>query len=98
MRGIALWMLLAAAVFPACEPLGQHPASNTPALAALPPQGIYEGCEPGTRDCLNRLKTLAHAGFQLVLNYSSVAGSAAEILAYANQAQAAGIKIIWSLS
>lgn len=37
------------------------------------------------------------AGFQLALNYSAWYGDAAAIQAYASEAQAAGVKIIWPL-
>jgi hypothetical protein len=74
--------------------------SPAPAQAALPPQGIYEQCAPNstTEDCGGRLKTIADAGFEYVLNYTSWFGSAQQVRRYADQAQAAGIKVIWPLN
>ena len=68
------------------------------ASAALPPQGVYEQCAPATQDCGARLKTIADAGFQYVLNYTAWYGSADEVRHYADEAQAAGIKLIWPLN
>jgi hypothetical protein len=67
---------------------------------ALPPQGIYEGCEPGTEDeaCIERLAAIRAAGFRYVLNYSSWYGSPAEVLRYANAAAALGLRLIWPLN
>jgi hypothetical protein len=66
--------------------------------AALPPQGVYEQCAPGTQDCGARLRTIADAGFQYVLNYTAWFGSAEQVRHYADEAQAAGIKLIWPLN
>ena len=68
------------------------------ASAALPPQGVYEQCAPATQDCGARLKTIADAGFQYVLNYTAWYGSAEQVRHYADEAQAAGIKLIWPLN
>jgi hypothetical protein len=71
-----------------------------PAKAALPPQGIYEQCAPNstTVDCGARLRTMADAGFEYVLNYTAWFGSAQQVRRYADQAQAAGIQLIWPLN
>jgi hypothetical protein len=71
-----------------------------PAKAALPPQGVYEQCAPNstTVDCGQRLRMMADAGFQYVLNYTAWFGSAQQVRRYADQAQAAGIKLIWPLN
>jgi hypothetical protein len=69
-----------------------------PAKAALPPQGVYEQCAPATQDCGARLQTIADAGFQYVLNYTAWYGSAEQVRQYADEAQAAGIKLIWPLN
>ena len=68
------------------------------ARAALPSQGVYEQCAPATQDCGARLKTIADAGFQYVLNYTAWYGSAEQVRNYADQAQALGIKLIWPLN
>jgi hypothetical protein len=72
--------------------------SPAPAQAALPPQGVYEQCAPATQDCGARLRTIADAGFQYVLNYTAWYGSAEQVRNYADEAQAAGIKLIWPLN
>jgi hypothetical protein len=74
--------------------------SPAPAKAALPPQGVYEQCAPNstTEDCGARLKMMADAGFQYVLNYTIWYGTAAQVRHYADQAQQAGIKLIWPLN
>ena len=72
--------------------------SPAPAKAALPPQGVYEQCAPATQDCGPRLKAIADAGFQYVLNYTSWYGSAEQVRNYADQAQALGLKLIWPLN
>jgi hypothetical protein len=71
-----------------------------PARAALPPQGIYDQCAPNstTVDCGEHLQTIAGAGFESVLNYTAWYGSADEVLAFADQASAAGLKVIWPLN
>jgi hypothetical protein len=72
--------------------------SPAPAKAALPPQGVYEQCAPATQDCRARLQTIADAGFQYVLNYTAWFGSADQVRRYADEAQAAGLKVIWPLN
>jgi hypothetical protein len=71
-----------------------------PARAALPPQGVYEQCAPNstTEDCGARLRTIADAGFKYVLNYTAWYGSAQQVRRYADEAQAAGIQLIWPLN
>jgi hypothetical protein len=70
------------------------------ARAALPPQGVYEQCAPNstTEDCGARLRAIADAGFQYVLNYTAWYGSAEQVRNYADEAQALGIKLIWPLN
>lgn len=61
-------------------------------------QGVYEECRLSDYACLDRLKHIADGGFKLVLNYNSLVGSnAQQLLAYADQAQAVGVKIIWAM-
>jgi len=62
-------------------------------------QGLYESCPLhwGT-SCLNRLKQIASGGFKLVLNYDQMAGSAAQEIAYLDQAQALGMKVIFAMN
>jgi hypothetical protein len=74
--------------------------SAAPAQAALPPQGVYEQCAPNskTEDCGARLQTIADAGFKYVLNYTAWYGSAEQVRHYADEAQAAGLKLIWPLN
>jgi hypothetical protein len=70
------------------------------ANAALPAQGLYEQCAPNSTslDCGARLRTIADAGFKYVLNYTVWFGNAQQVRRYADQAQAAGIKLIWPLN
>jgi hypothetical protein len=78
-------------------------ASAAPASAAgLPPQGVYEGCAPGTapaelRGCVDRLRTIRAAGFTIVLNYSGLYGSPEQVREYAAAAGRLGIRLIWPL-
>ncbi len=74
--------------------------SPAKAGAALPPQGVYEQCAPNstTEDCGARLRTIADAGFKYVLNYTAWYGSAEQVRHYADEAQAAGVKLIWPLN
>jgi hypothetical protein len=74
--------------------VGPAQAEATP----LPEQGLYEQCAPRTNTCGERLQMMADAGFTHVLNYTSWFGSAQEIRRYADQAAAAGIKLIWPLN
>jgi hypothetical protein len=71
-----------------------------PAKAALPPQGVYEQCAPNstTVDCGQRLRMIADAGFDYVLNYTAWYGNAEQVRRYADQAQEAGVKLIWPLN
>ncbi len=50
------------------------------------------------QDCGARLQAIADAGFQYVLNYTAWYGSAEQVRQYADEAQAAGIKLIWPLN
>jgi hypothetical protein len=81
--------------------LASPPASSTAASArGLPPQGLYEGCAPGTEGdaCVERLVRIRAAGFRCVLNYSAWYGSPADVLRYANAAAALGLQLIWPLN
>src|SRR5712691_5247744 len=64
-----------------------------------PEQGLYESCAPSKgKMCLDRLQHMADGGFTLVINYSQMGADASEEIAYARQAQAVGIKVIWNFS
>jgi hypothetical protein len=79
-------------------------ATSTPATSAgyyTPPdgQGLYEECRVSDRaTCANELKQMAAGGFTVVLNYDSNLGSASDLLAFADAADALGMKVIWALS
>jgi hypothetical protein len=61
-------------------------------------QGVYEECRLSDSNCINRLKQIADEGFKLVLNYNALLGSnPQQLLAYADLAQAVGMKIIWPM-
>jgi hypothetical protein len=70
------------------------------ARASLPPQGLYEQCAPNssTLDCGQRLKLMADAGFTYVLNYTAWHGNEKQVLRFADQAEAVGLKVIWPLN
>jgi len=74
--------------------------SEAEARPVLPPQGLYEGCSPGAGGdaCVQRLETIAAAGFRYVLNYSAWYGSPAAVLRYADTAAALGLQLIWPLN
>jgi hypothetical protein len=69
------------------------------------PQGIWVDCNPdnsaGNCDGLSgvtseaELKTIAAANFRYVFNDSNLWGTQSQITAWANQASASGLKIIW---
>jgi hypothetical protein len=95
-RTAALVALAAAAALLAAAPS----RSDASPRRALPPQGLYEGCAPGSEGgaCAARLARIRFAGFRYVLNYSSWYGSPAEVLRYADAAAALGLKLIWPLN
>jgi hypothetical protein len=67
--------------------------------AVVPPQGLYEECAPSNQQqCAGELRQMGSAGFRLALNYTAWYGSAADLDAYAAEAQAAGMKVIWPLN
>lgn len=74
--------------------------SGAQARPSLPPQGIYEGCAPGSEGdaCIERLARIRAAGFRYVLDYSAWYGSPAELLRYADAAQTLGLQLIWPLN
>lgn len=73
--------------------------ATTAEAASLPPQGLYEECAPANQaQCAGELAKMGTAGFRLALNYTAWYGSAAEIQAYAHEAHAQGIKLIWPLN
>ncbi len=101
--GIIVLVVLSVTVFPACFPLGQtnqkqivNPTATRVSFV-YNEQGIYDDCDPGATNCLNHLKTIASGGFMFVLNYGSLYGSASQLLAYADEAQAVGLKLIWGM-
>jgi hypothetical protein len=75
-----------------------RPASARTSVT-LPPQGLYEECAPSDQaQCAGELSLMGGAGFRLAVNYTAWYGSAAQIQAYAAEAQSAGVKIIWPLN
>jgi hypothetical protein len=51
-----------------------------------------------TLDCGERLRLIGEAGFDYVLNYTSWFGTAQQVRRYADQAEAAGVQLIWPLN
>jgi hypothetical protein len=75
------------------------PHSSSAPHSFLPPQGVYESCAPSDGAvCLEHLQQIAKGGFRLVINYNQLYGSADQQRAYAVEAYALGIKIIWGMS
>lgn len=75
--------------------------SHARAAGNLPAQGVYDKClvATSTDHCASRVRRLASAGFTVVQNMGALEGAdLPDILAYANAAQANGVKIIWSLN
>ncbi len=72
------------------------PASARP----LPPQGLYDQCAPNddATQCGARLQRMHQAGFRYVLNYTAWFGTPDEVLAFANQASKAQMKVIWPMN
>lgn len=62
-------------------------------------QGLYESCAPMDGNiCLQRLETMAAAGFTLVVNYDQLYSTAQQELAYAQKAHSLGMKVIWAMN
>lgn len=93
---VAVFVALAATALSACAPPTRQ---NVGYHGPLPPQGVYEECPPRLGSlCLTRLKQIADAGFELVLNYNLLSGNAAKVLAYVYKAHSLGIEVIWPLN
>jgi hypothetical protein len=68
------------------------------------PQGIYQDCNLDGQSCsglpedtaISQLQQIASGGFTLVLNYSSLWGTPAQLATYAAAANTYGVNIIWS--
>jgi hypothetical protein len=76
------------------------PASHA-AADSIPPQGVYDWCDPAQSadGCGSRLDRIGNAGFRVVLNvwvFNSTTES--QLRAYAQRAQATGVKVLWALS
>jgi hypothetical protein len=77
----------------------------SPTVITTIPQGIWVDCNPdnsaGNCDGLSgvsseaELETIAAARFRYVFNDSNLWGTQAQITAWANQASASGVKIVW---
>ena len=78
---------------------------SAPTVITTIPQGIWVDCNPdnsaGNCDGLSgvsseaELKTIAAAQFRYVFNDSNLWGTQAQITAWAQQASASGVKIVW---
>lgn len=66
----------------------------------LPPQGLYDQCSPAQSGdaCASRLAQMGGAGFKLVLNYTSWDATPDQLVAFANNAAANGMQVIWPLN
>lgn len=96
------FVIISVFVLQACstsEQPNQATKSSVNSSAPLDGYGLYESCTPERGSfCLDRLKQMATGGFKLVLNYDQLAGDAEEQLAYAQQANVLGMKIIWAIN
>ncbi len=67
----------------------------------LPTQGVYDTCDPvrSPDSCASRLRRLSQAGFRVVqiMGISPQVTNLTAVLAYANAAQANGVKVIWNV-
>ncbi len=79
------------------EPATTIAANPTPDRGGVP-QGVYESCAPAERRCLKHLDKIAAGGFTLVVNYAQAFGTADQLRAYAERADANGIQVIWAIS
>ena len=88
---VVLAALLAVALLPA----------SAAAASNLPAQGMYDTCIPqDSRDgCSSRLRLLASSGFKVVqpMGMASEVSNLANMLSYANNASAHGLKVIWNV-
>jgi len=66
----------------------------------LPAQGVYDQCPPTPElaRCAENLNRISQAGMTVMLNYTSWYATPQDLLAYADAAQAAGVKLIWPLN
>jgi hypothetical protein len=97
---VTLWLASPPQCEAAKQAAPQAAIAHADPMAALPPQGLYEGCAPGAtpESCIEHLATIRAAGFRYVLNYSAWYGSAAEVMRYADTAAALGLRLIWPLN
>lgn len=73
-------------------------------LIVTTPQGIYQDCNLDGQACsgptgdtaISQLDKIAKGGFTLVLNYSAFWGTAAQLTAYAAEANKVGVNILWA--
>jgi Ni/Co efflux regulator RcnB len=73
--------------------------------ASVPLTGIYDSCQVSSPqpkralpDCADRLTALSQGGFDVVLNYANGGSTIDDAVAYAQQAEQVGIKVIWNLA
>jgi hypothetical protein len=82
----------------------KHHKQRKARKAGVPLSGIYDSCAVSSPkqhdalpDCSDRLAVLHQGGFQVVLNYGTGNMSLEDNLAYAAEAQAQGMQVIWNL-
>src|SRR3954447_26774724 len=81
--------------------LGVAVSASASAAEGVPEQGVYDSCAPvkSADHCASRLRRIARAGFKVVVNMAAPDGSGvSDIRAFADAAQANGLKVIWSLN
>jgi hypothetical protein len=107
---VALVLALAAAAIAVAAPHAhghkhsKHHKRGKAHKAGAPLSGIYDACsvslprpDDPLPDCAQRLAVLHQGGFRVVLNYVTDRMSLQDNLAYAAEAQAAGMQVIWNL-
>jgi YD repeat-containing protein len=87
------------ALISACALTGPPAAAVASDAPSLPPQGLYEWCNPAQSQdgCASRLQRIGQAGFRVVTNgWMFIDPSEQRIRAYAQAAAAAGVSVLWS--
>ncbi|UGS38832.1 glycoside hydrolase 5 family protein [Capillimicrobium parvum] len=98
LAAISAAMVLFALATASPSPAPAAPAPGT--AAAVPPQGVYDQCAPtpdlGT--CIEHVRRVASNGMPIILNYTSWYATPTDLVAYADAAALAGVKLIWPLN
>src|SRR5262245_6424817 len=101
---LSLGSVAVAATHGHADKQSKHHKQRKARKAVTPLSGIYDACavsSPNDRDalpdCGDRLAVLRQGGFRVVLNYGTAGMSMEDNLAYAAEAQAHGMQVIWNI-